>query len=94
MEAILATANTTEITAKQTRKREFDIHRSIRLHWVKFHIKMGAPDNIVIFSCLDPEGKRTYIHDKQENYVIVLEPKRNLNQYYLLTAFYIRYAIE
>lgn len=35
-------------------------------------------------------GVRTYIYDKDENYVIVLEPLRNSNEYYLLTAYHLR----
>ena len=33
-------------------------------------------------------GKRTYIWDKDEDYIIVLEPLRNKDEYYLLTAYY------
>lgn len=41
------------------------------------------------FSVQEPEGIRTYIYDVDENYVIVLEPLRNRDEYYLLTAYYI-----
>ena len=85
----LFTHLTTVITDKATRKREFDIHRSVRLHWVKFHINENKPDTILVFSVKEPEGNRTYIYDKIENYVIVLEPLRVKNEYYLLTAYHV-----
>lgn len=81
---------TSECIDNKTRKREFDIHRSKRLHWVKFHINEIKKDDILVFSVNEPEGNRTYIYDKTECYVIVLEPLRNVNQYYLLTAFHVR----
>ena len=34
-----------------------------------------------------PDGKRTYIWDKDDDYIIVLEPLRNKDEYYLLTAY-------
>ena len=45
---------------------------------------------MLIFSVKEPNGNRTYIYDIDENYVIVLEPLREKNEYYLLTAFYVR----
>ncbi len=85
----LFTHLTTKITDKSTRKREFDISRSIRLHWVKFHIEKQKKDNILIFSVEEPDGIRTYIYDKKEEYVIILEPLRNRSAYFLLSAYYI-----
>ena len=85
----LFTHLTTQVVDKTTRKREFDYHRSIRLHWVKFHIEEKKLDNILCFSVKEPEGNRTYIYDKDEKYVIVLEPLRNGNSYYLLTAYHV-----
>lgn len=41
-----------------------------------------------VFSVEEPDGKRTYIWDKDEDYIIVLEPLRNKDEYYLLTAYY------
>ena len=81
---------TTEIVDKETRKREFEIHRSLRLHWIKFHIEEKKASNMLIFSVNEPEGDRTYIYDKEEKYVIVLEPLRKKDEYYLLTAFNVR----
>jgi hypothetical protein len=81
---------TTVITDKSIRKREFDLDRSVRLHWIKFHIEENKKDNMFVFSVKEPEGIRTYIYDKEEQYVIVLEPMRDLRkqEYALLTAYY------
>ena len=38
---------------------------------------------MAVFSVEEPDGKRTY-----EDYIIVLEPLRNKEEYYLLTAYY------
>jgi len=80
----------TRITDESTRHREFDMARSIRLHWIRHHVEERKPDNMYIFSVNEPRnGIRTYIYDKDENYVIVLEPLRNGIEYYLLTAYYL-----
>jgi hypothetical protein len=70
--------------------REYDRERSARLHWVRHHITERIPSKICVFSTLDKEGIRTYIHDKSESYVIILEPRTKLDfkHYYLLTAYY------
>lgn len=84
---------TTVITDKATRKRDFDMDRSKRLHWIKYHIEEKKQNNILLFSAKDKNGKRTYIFDEDEMYVIILEPKINANKeqyYYLLTAYYLR----
>lgn len=84
---------TTVITNKATRKRDFDMDRSKRLHWVKYQIEEKKTNNILIFSSRDKNGKRTYIFDEDEMYVVILEPKINANKeqyYYLLTAYYLR----
>jgi hypothetical protein len=80
---------TTVITDKITKKRAFDMTRSVRLHWVKYHIDENKQDNMLVFSVAEPYGVRTYIYDKDEFYVIVLEPMRRKNEYYLLTAYYL-----
>lgn len=85
----LYTHLTTVMTDKITRKREFDFNRSVRLHWVKFHIEEQKKDEMLYFSVQEPEGFRTYIYDKTEKYVIVLEPLRNGKEYYLLSAYYL-----
>ena len=86
----LFTHLTTQIIDEKSRKREFEIHRSVRLHWIKYHINERRKDNMLVYSVKEPEGFRTYIFDKDENYVIVLEPLRAKDEYYLLTAFHIR----
>jgi hypothetical protein len=86
----LFTHLTTHIIDKKTREREFEIHRSRRLHWIKHHIDERKKDNMLVFSVKEPEGFRTYIFDVDENYVIVLEPLRKKDEYYLLTAFYVQ----
>ncbi len=79
-----------KIIDEKTREREFDMHRSIRIHWIKYHIDGRKRDNILIYSVQEPHGFRTYIYDISERYVIILEPLRRNNEYYLLTAFYVR----
>lgn len=80
----------TVVVDNKTKKRTFDIYRSQRLHWVKHHINETKKDNMIYFSVKEPQGIRTYIYDKEEKYVIVLEPLRNKSEYYLLSAFYVR----
>lgn len=80
---------TTQIVNKETRRREFELTRSERLHWIRFHIDCCKDDNMLIFSVKEPEGNRTYIYDKDEKYVIVLEPLRSGIEYYLLSAYYL-----
>lgn len=81
---------TTEIVDTKTKAREFEYHRSVRLHWLKHHIDERKKDEMLVFSCKDKDGNRTYIYDKREFYVIILEPLRMKNEYYLLTAFHLR----
>jgi hypothetical protein len=85
----LFTHLTTLITDNSTNKREFDAARSVRLHWLKYHIEENKKDNMLAFSVAEPDGIRTYIYDKDEHYVIVLEPMRKKNEYYLLTAYHL-----
>lgn len=80
---------TTVITDKSTNKREFDMYRSIRLHWIKYHVDESKKDNMLVFSVQEKDGVRTYIYDIDEQYVIVLEPMRRKDEYYLLTAYYL-----
>lgn len=86
----LYTHLTCEIEDKKTRNRVFDIHRSKRLHWIRFHIEEQKKDNMLVFSVAEPDGIRTYVYDKDEKYVIVLEPLRRKSEYYLLSAYYLR----
>ena len=86
----LFTHLTTTIVDKNTNKREFEMARSVRLHWIRHHIEERKKDNMRIFSVREPKGIRTYIYDIDENYVIVLEPMRDLQkkEYALLTAYH------
>lgn len=80
---------TTVVTDKTTNKREFDKGRSVRLHWLKYHIDESKKTDMYVFSVNEPEGNRTYIYDKTEKYVIILEPLRKKDEYYLLTAYHL-----
>lgn len=79
---------TTKIV-NENRTREYDQSRSVRIHWIRFHIEECKANNMYVFSVNEPEGFRTYIYDWDEEYVIVLEPMRKRNEYYLLTAYHI-----
>lgn len=81
---------TTVVTDKKTRKREYDIHRSKRLHWLKHHLEEKQKEGMLVFSAKDKDGIRTYIYDATEYYVIVLEPLRKVDAYYLLSAYHLR----
>lgn len=80
---------TTVITDKATRKREYEPRRSERLHWLRHHIDEKKAEGMLVFSCQDPDGIRTYIYDSDEAYVIILEPYRDGSEYYLLTAYFV-----
>ncbi|RYM30837.1 hypothetical protein ERX46_17295 [Brumimicrobium glaciale] len=71
--------------------RSFEMARSIRLHWIKSHIEESTKETVEVFSYEDRvKGKdviRTYIYNKTQKYVIILEPLRNTADYYLLTAY-------
>jgi hypothetical protein len=69
-----------------TKKREFDSERAIRIHWIKHHFLNYKMLNHII-SFIVPDENRVYLLDKNENYVIVLEPLRKIEAYYLLTAY-------
>lgn len=75
------------------KRRVFEIHRSQRLHWIKFHIDEKIQKDIKIFSTEErANGKlkfRTYIYNLVQKYVIVLEPQRSRMDYYLLSAYYL-----
>ena len=80
---------TTVVVDKKTNHREYDRNRSIRLHWIRYHIEETKKENMLVFSVDEPIGIRTYIYDVDEEYVIVLEPLRNKGEYYLLSAYHI-----
>jgi hypothetical protein len=75
------------------KRRVFEIHRSVRLHWIRFHIEEKLKDVIKVFSTEERvNGRityRTYIYDYKQRYVIVLEPQRSGQDYYLLSAYYL-----
>lgn len=85
----LFTHLTTIIVDKSTRHREYDRDRCVRLHWIRYHIEGRKKDEMLVFSVDEPEGQRTYIYDKMEAYVIVLEPLRHKDEYYLLSAYHV-----
>lgn len=103
MNSDLATKDTlfSHLTCKEVeveggiKKRDyFDIHRSKRIHWIKFHINVSNPNCIKIFNYKDRirgrDSIRTYIYDEREKYVIILELKRSSPDYfYLLSAYYL-----
>jgi len=81
---------TTVMVDKKTRARAYDVYRSQRLHWVKYHIEEKKKENMLVYSVKEPIGNRTYVYNKDEKYVVVLEPLRNKDEYYLLSAYYVR----
>lgn len=89
---------TTKVVDPKTQHREYDRTRSVRLHWLKYHIEENKQTDMLIFSIVKGSEHRTYVYDKVEKYVIVLEPKEEkkfdeqgeeyvYKYYYLLTAF-------
>ena len=91
---LLFTHLTTKVVDKATMHRAYDRERSIRLHWIKHHVDERKQDDMLIFSTVNGREKRTYIYDRVESYVIVLEPKeaRRADEqvygyYYFLTAY-------
>lgn len=74
------------VVDEKTKQREFESERAIRIHWIKHHLeKHIAFENVLTFKIEDE--KRVYLLDKTERYVIVLEPLRNGEAYYLLSAY-------
>lgn len=74
---------TTCVVNESTKARKFESDRSIRIHWIKHHLEKGE-DPILVFEVINE--KRVYLLDKDEKYVIVLEPK-SVDNFYLLTAY-------
>lgn len=76
------------------KKNVFEPERSKRLHWINHHLHEKTPANIVVFSVTERDQEKrqdvtkTYIFDKVEKYVIVLECQRGKG-YYLLTAYHL-----
>ncbi|OYU82470.1 MAG: hypothetical protein CFE24_15475 [Flavobacterium sp. BFFFF2] len=74
------------VTDEKTKKREFESERAIRIHWIKHHLEkhLSLP-NVLTFKVEDEN--RVYLLDKSERYIIVLEPLRNGDAFYLLSAY-------
>lgn len=89
----LTTRDDKDEKGKKTGTRSFEMARSERLHWIKYHVEELKKDSIDVFSYEDRiSGKdiiRTYIYDTEQEYVIILEPQRSGLDYYLLTAYYL-----
>jgi hypothetical protein len=71
----------------------FDVERSKRLHWILPHIENKIQSEIRVFSAnnriRNKDLVRTYIHNVEENYIIILEPQRSGMDYYFITAYYL-----
>lgn len=80
---------------KKYSKRIFEMDRSQRLHWVRYHLEERKIENVEVFSVEERDQKkrkdiiRTYIYDSEQKYIIVLDPQRTQKDYYLLTAYYL-----
>lgn len=76
-------------------KRIFEMDRSQRLHWVRHHLEEKEKNNVEVFSVEERDQKkrkdiiRTYIYDVKQKYIIVLDPQRTQQDYYLVTAYYL-----
>lgn len=77
------------------KRRTFEMDRSVRLHWIKHLLNTSTSGNICVFSLKERDHVkrkdviRTYIYDREQFYIIVLEPQRNNTDYYLLTAYHL-----
>lgn len=78
---------TTVITDQKTRRREFDVLRAVRLHWIKHHLEEKLPEVLKIFTVIDEN--RFYVLDLAEKYVVVLEGHVKTKDFFLLTAYYL-----
>jgi hypothetical protein len=76
-------------------QRTYDRFRSERLHWIRTHIEEKTGGDIIVFSIKERNPKkrvdetRVYIYNKGQKYIIVLEPQRKGQAYFLLTAYYL-----
>lgn len=75
---------TTKITDEKNKSRSFDNERTIRIHWIRFHLSNDLPENFIY---RDLNENRIYIIDKNEKYVIILDTSRDNSAYYLITAY-------
>jgi hypothetical protein len=80
---------------RKFKRRLFEPDRSMRLHWIKYHIELNKKTNVEVFSVVERDILRrknsiiTYIYDLEQKYVIVLEPQRSKIDYYLKSAYYL-----
>lgn len=85
----------TEPNGQKYPKRVFEMSRSQRLHWVRYHLEERRKENVEVFSVEVRDQKkrkdiiRTYIYDIEQRYIIVLDPQRTNRDYYLVTAYYL-----
>ena len=49
----LTTRKMVDNKGNKLKTRSFDIHRSQRLHWIKFHTEEQKQEKVNIFSCLE-----------------------------------------
>jgi hypothetical protein len=98
MEVLFDHLTTEEIEVKRDEltaylRRDYEPDRSKRLHWVRYHIEENKKIDMDIFSAEERvKGSnviRTYIFDKTQKYVVVLEPQNTGRDYYLITAYYL-----
>ncbi len=61
----------------------------IFIRTIKYHIDNSQANNLLVFSVIENNAVITYIYDKNEYYVIILEKLRKTAGYYLLTAYYL-----
>ena len=82
-----------EYGKKLKARNSFDIERSKRLHWIWYHVQELKSDRFEVFSAKERKNGtdviHTYLFDLAEDYVIVLEPQRSKQDYYLLSAYYL-----
>lgn len=77
---------TTVEVDNRVKKRAFDTNRALRIHWIKHHL-ITRVHNTLYFKVKDEN--RVYILDQDEKYLVVLDPSRAKNAFYLLTAFHL-----
>jgi hypothetical protein len=88
----LTTREDQDLSGKKLGSRSFEMARSIRMHWIKYHVEERKENDIEIFSYSDRvAGKsiiRTYIYDTEQEYVLILEPQHSGLDYFLITAYH------
>lgn len=97
MQLLFKHLTTCEIETEQEegkvfKRREFEMERSLRIHWIRPHIEEALlSEKIDVFSVEErAKGKnviRTYILNQNQRYVIILEPYRSVDDYYFITAY-------